>query len=109
MKKTILTGLAVLAVTGGGVAYATGGKAQNRPAASATVQRQTTLAIENMTCALCPVTVKKAMEGVAGVNSVAVDFNAKTATVAFDPSRTTIAAIAQASTRAGYPAHPIKG
>lgn len=63
-----------------------------------------TFAVQNMTCALCPVTVRKAMEGVAGVKSVAVDFDAKTATVVFDPSVTSIEAIAAASTNAGYPA-----
>lgn len=79
------------------------------PATSASTQaaatgEQAIFAIENMTCALCPVTVRKAMEGVAGVKSVAVDFDAKTATVVFDPSQATIAVIAAASTGAGYPA-----
>lgn len=63
-----------------------------------------TFAIENMTCALCPVTVRKAMAGVEGVRSVDVDFNAKTAIVAFDPAVTTAGTIAAASTDAGYPA-----
>lgn len=67
-------------------------------------ERTATFAIENMTCALCPVTVRKAMEGVAGVRSVAIDFDAKTATVVFDPSVTSLGAIAAASTNAGYPA-----
>jgi mercuric ion binding protein len=48
--------------------------------------------------------VKKAMQGVEGVSSVAVDFDAKTATVVFDPSVTNVARIAEASTNAGYPA-----
>ena len=64
--------------------------------------------IKNMTCALCPITVRKAMEGVAGVKSVSVDFDAKTATVTFDPSATTAGEIGAASTNAGYPAS-IKG
>jgi len=63
-------------------------------------------AIENMTCALCPVTVKKAMSKVDGVQSVKVDFETKTATVRFDPAQTNIAAIAAASTNVGYPAKP---
>lgn len=63
-----------------------------------------TFAVENMTCALCPVTVKSAMQRVNGVKSVAIDFAAKTATVVFDPSVTSIEAIAAASTNAGYPA-----
>jgi len=63
-----------------------------------------TFAIENMTCALCPVTVRRAMETVGGVESVSVDFERKTATVVFDPTATDTAAIAAASTNAGYPA-----
>ena len=65
-----------------------------------------TFAIENMTCALCPITVRKAMEGVEGVRSVDVDFEAKTATVVFDPNAASAADIAAASTNAGYPAKP---
>ncbi len=65
--------------------------------------------IENMTCALCPVTVRTAMEGVEGVASVEVDFDSKTATVVFDPAIATIEAIAKASADAGYPARPAEG
>src|SRR3546814_4106273 len=54
--------------------------AQAAPEQAAAVQK-TTFSIENMTCAMCPVTVTKAMKGVAGVKSVTVDFAAKTATV----------------------------
>ena len=45
-----------------------------------------TFAIENMYCALCPVTVRKAMEGVAGVKSVKVDYSLHllNASAAFD-------------------------
>jgi mercuric ion binding protein len=63
-----------------------------------------TFVVENMTCALCPVTVKKAMEGVSGVQSVVIDFEARSATVVFDPAATTPAAIAASSADAGYPA-----
>lgn len=74
------------------------------PAAAQEATQTLTFTVENMTCALCPVTVKHAMEGVAGVQSVEVDFDAKTATVTFDPAATTPEAIAAASTNAGYPA-----
>lgn len=70
-------------------------------------EQTATFAIENMTCALCPITVRTAMERVDGVKSVAVDFDAKTATVAYNPSTATIEAIAAASTNAGYPAHAV--
>jgi mercuric ion binding protein len=46
------------------------------------------------------------MEGVEGVRSVEVNFEAKIATAMFDPSTTSTADIAAASTNAGYPAKP---
>jgi len=67
-------------------------------------ERTQIFAIENMTCATCPITVKKAMGKVDGVRSVDVDFDAKTATVVYDPSIATVEQIAAASTNAGYPA-----
>lgn len=71
------------------------------PAAQVRVAR---FAIANMTCPTCPITVKTAMQRVAGVRSVSIDLAARTATVAFDAGRTTLAAIAAASTNAGFPA-----
>ena len=49
-------------------------------------------------------TVKAAMSGVEGVQSVDVDFDTRTAQVVFDPTVTDVAAIARASEMAGYPA-----
>ncbi len=66
-----------------------------------------TFAVENMTCPACPFTVKKAMTRVEGVRSVTVDFDAKTATAAFDRAVTTVQEIAAASANVGYPATPI--
>lgn len=65
-------------------------------------------AVAKMTCAACPITVKKAMSAVRGVRSVEVDFASKTATVAFDRNLTNAATIAAASANAGYPAK-VKG
>ena len=107
MKKTILIGMAIVAVAGGGIAYAVGGSAQDRSAVAAQ-QSQTTFAIKNMTCATCPITVRKAMERVAGVSAVSVDFTAKTARTTYDPRRTSPAQITAASTDAGYPARVIQ-
>jgi mercuric ion binding protein len=106
MKKTLLIGLAVLMAASGGVALAVGSAAKDRPVA-ASAQAQTTFAIQNMTCATCPITVRKAMQGVAGVSAVSVDFGAKTARATYDPRRTNAAAIAAASTNAGYPARAV--
>jgi mercuric ion binding protein len=79
--------------------------AASTPAAQVRVAK---FAIANMTCPTCPITVKKAMQGVAGVRSVSVDLEAKTATVAFDASKANIAMIAAASTNAGFPAKPTR-
>jgi len=63
-----------------------------------------TLAVEHMTCAACPITVRKALSHVAGVSASTVDMQAHTATVTFDPTRTTPEALAAAVSQAGYPA-----
>jgi mercuric ion binding protein len=56
-----------------------------------------------MTCELCPITVKKALDQVPGVAASKIDFAKKTATVTFDPDRASVAALVEATTNAGYP------
>lgn len=106
MKRTIILSAALLgmAVTGVLSAGTFLPSSMMIASAQAAAEQQQIFAIENMTCALCPVTVKKAMEGVPGVKSVVINFEAKTATVTFDATATTIKSIAAASTNAGYPA-----
>ena len=62
-----------------------------------------TLDVQNMTCAVCPITVKKALERVSGVTDVKVDFDSKTATLSFDPDKASFAALTKATADAGYP------
>src|ERR1700694_3731722 len=62
-----------------------------------------TLAVENMTCGTCPIVVKKELEQVPGVSATAVDFEEKTATVTYDPDKTTTVRLTQATTEAGFP------
>lgn len=62
-----------------------------------------TLAVKNMTCELCPITVKKALAKMPGVSSVTVDFPKKTARVVFDPEKVKPEMLVQATTEAGYP------
>ena len=64
-------------------------------------------AIENMTCATCPITVRQAMRRVDGVHNVEVDFTAKTATATYDPTVTSAAEVAEASDSVGFPAKTI--
>ncbi len=72
-------------------------------AAFAAPPKTVTLDVRNMACPLCPITVRKSLEKVAGVDSVQVDFDKKTATVTYDPDKTKPEALAQATTNAGYP------
>ena len=77
--------------------------------AESTVQTQNssqtvTLDVQNMTCAMCTFTIKKALQGVEGVQKANVDLESKTANVAFDPQKTSIKALIKATTNAGYPA-----
>jgi mercuric ion binding protein len=69
-------------------------------------ERTVTLAVENMTCALCPRTVKASLEAVPGVSKVAVSIDDKTAVVTFDDSKTQVDALVKATTNAGYPSAP---
>ena len=71
-------------------------------------EHASTFTIAKMTCSTCPISVGKAIKKVNGVHAVSVDLYTKTASVVFDPEVTTTVAIAQASTRAGYPAIPIQ-
>jgi mercuric ion binding protein len=65
--------------------------------------RTATLDVQNMTCAVCPITVKKALEHVPGVQKVAVDYATKTATVEFDDTTATTEKLTDATKSAGYP------
>jgi len=71
-------------------------------------ERTVTFAVDNMTCASCPYIVKGSMAAVPGIAKVDVSFQAKTATVTFDDTKTNPTAIATASMNAGYPAHPVQ-
>ncbi len=62
-----------------------------------------TLDVQKMTCPVCPLTVRKALEKVTGVSVVKVDFGNKTATVTYDPDQAGSAALIKATTEAGYP------
>ncbi len=62
-----------------------------------------TLEVQNMTCPVCPITVKKSLEKVSGVSAVMVDFDQKTATVTYDPDKAQPEALTRATTNAGYP------
>lgn len=67
-----------------------------------------TLAVENMTCRACPITVRKSLQKVPGVRDVRIDFDRRTATVTFDPRRLSVEALQRATANAGYPATVVR-
>ena len=72
-------------------------------AASAADPQSAVLDVQNMTCSMCPITVKQALQKVPGVAEAKVDFEKKTASVRFDPDKADAAALVKATTQAGFP------
>ncbi|WP_292533640.1 mercury resistance system periplasmic binding protein MerP [Methylocystis sp.] len=68
-------------------------------AASQTV----TLSVSGMTCAACPITVKKVLSKVEGVQAAEVSYEKKEAVVTYDDAKTSIGALTKATEGAGYP------
>jgi mercuric ion binding protein len=66
------------------------------------------LNVSGMTCATCPITVKKALEKVQGVSKVDVRFEKKQVLVTFDDAKTNTDALLKATTNAGYPSQAEK-
>jgi len=62
------------------------------------------LQVPDMTCPVCPITIKKALKATAGVQTVTVSFEDKIVTVTFDPSQVTIEALINVIGQAGYSA-----
>jgi mercuric ion binding protein len=67
-----------------------------------------TLNVSGMTCAACPITVKKALEKVGGVSKVDVRYEKKQVLVTFDDAKTNTDALVKATMDAGYPSQPEK-
>ncbi len=65
-----------------------------------------TLAVQNMYCSACPITVRSSLEAVPGVVRVVVSYADKTAVVTFDDAKTAVPALITATTVAGYPSAP---
>lgn len=68
----------------------------------------TTLKVPGMTCPVCPITVKKALQKVSGVSNIAVNFDQKEVAVTFDDAKTNEAALMKATSEVGFPAQPVK-
>lgn len=62
-----------------------------------------TLSVPGMTCAACPITVKKALSRVEGVSKAEVNFDKHEVVVTFDNAKTTVQKLTKATEDAGYP------
>lgn len=62
-----------------------------------------TLAVSNMYCEVCPITVKKSLEKVPGVSKVDVSFKNKEAVVHYDDAKAKLGNLLDATLEAGYP------
>ncbi len=62
-----------------------------------------TLSVPGMTCAACPITVKKALTTVDGVTKTEVSFEKREAIVTFDDARVNAQELTKATEDAGYP------
>ena len=74
-----------------------------------TMSEYVRLPIEGMTCTSCASRITRAVRKVEGVESCKVNLGSGSCVVAFDPSRTTLAAIAEAVLRVGYEARVDRG
>ena len=75
--------------------------ALSTPAWAAT--KTVTLSVPGMTCAACPITVKKALTKVDGVQKAEVSYEKREAVVTFDDAKTNADALTKAIANAGYP------
>lgn len=65
--------------------------------------QQVTLEVAGMTCSSCPITVKRALSKVKGVQQVTTSLKLKQAVVRFDDTHTSSQKLTAATANAGYP------
>jgi len=66
--------------------------------------RTAILTIPGMSCAACPLTIKMALNRIAGVTGMTFNVDSRQAIVRFDDTKTGIEALLRATSDAGYPA-----
>ena len=86
MKRLIMTTAALLLLTPGWAA-----------------QQSVTLSVPGMSCATCPITVKKALTQIDGVIGVKSNLAKRETTVVFDDTRVKVDVLTKATAEAGFP------
>ena len=66
-------------------------------------QRTVVLSVPSMNCAACPITVRKALEKVSGVQAVKATLEPPEAVITFDDAKTSVDRLTEATKQAGYP------
>jgi len=67
-----------------------------------------TLSVSGMTCAACPITVKKGLSKVEGVSKIDINYDKREAVVTFDDTKTNTQMLTKATEEVGYPSKVIK-
>jgi mercuric ion binding protein len=93
MKRTIICAALFLAVL--------------LPVLAAAVKTET-IRVPTIQCGSCKHRIESKLQGLKGLQSIAVDVDTKTATVAFDPDVVTLAQIEKAIAKVGYDANETK-
>ena len=70
---------------------------------AAAAQKTVVLSVPTMNCAACPITVRKALEKVPGVQTVKATLEPPEAAVTFDDAKTSVDQLIEATRQAGYP------
>ncbi len=98
MRYALLVAVVLMVAAVATVPHETARAAQDQTAALKTV----TLDVK-MFCGSCPYIVRKSLEAVAGVAQAKADYESQAATVTFDPQKTNVQALTEATANAGFP------
>ena len=79
------------------------------PRASLAERKTVVLSVPDMNCAACPITVRKALDKVPGVQKVKATLEPPEAAVTFDDAKTSVEKLTEATKRAGYPSSVKQG
>ena len=66
-------------------------------------EQSVVLSIPGMDCPICPITIKKSLQNVAGVKSVDVSYAHKSAAITFDGQLSRLPDLLKATENVGYP------
>ena len=100
MRKAVLLISLSLSLLGGALVSYSVVMAEDMPL------KTITLDVDNMTCRMCPYTVRKALNRIDGVIKTEAKYEGKGigwAKVTFDPSKTNVEVLTRTTTMAGYP------